>query len=198
MAKRKFLSDNDVEKILGLISARYHSARNRCLFLLGLRLGMTAKELAALTISDVVEGKSVRSKIYLDSKKTKGKNGKTFVLDEDVKSEIKDYLVSKYTHENFDLLPADKPLFTSQKNPNRAFTPNGMCQTLNEILTQAGYKDVSSGSLKRSYITNVLSIDDEKILTTYSQNNDILEAKLNGWLQSIGRLDVRVKLEVIK
>ncbi len=94
MRRAKVLSDQEIKRVLAVAAnSGQWSARNRCLFLLSLRAGLRAGEIAALRISDVFdENNRVLDRILLKSEQTKGQRGRVVFLSERLRKEIETYL----------------------------------------------------------------------------------------------------------
>ena len=73
VSQAKVLSEQEVKRVLAVVSAMKHARRNRLLVLLSFQAGMRAGEIAALKISNVQnEDGSTRDRIHLDNNQTKG------------------------------------------------------------------------------------------------------------------------------
>lgn len=124
--------------------------RNKCVLLFSHFLGLRAKELASLTIGDVfdVRKKQVKENIRLLSHMTKGnKYREVFLVDEEIKAIIYDFIVSERGFNE------NSPLFLSQKGG--AFSANTMQKMIANCYKKAGVK-ASSHSGRRSFATNLI------------------------------------------
>ncbi len=152
MRRAKVLSDQEIKRVLAVAAnSGQWSARNRCLFLLSLRAGLRAGEIAALHISDVLdENHRVLDRIMLKSEQTKGQRGRVVFLSEKLRKELKAYL-NRVSYRD-----TDRALFVSQKG-RRAFTAHGMVMLLKRIYQTAGVSGASSHSGRRSFLTRLAS-----------------------------------------
>ena len=152
MRRAKVLSDQEIKRVLAVAAnSGQWSARNRCLFLLSLRAGLRAGEIAALHISDVLdENNRVLDRIVLNSEQTKGQRGRIVFLSEKLRKELEVYL-SRVSYRS-----TDRALFVSQKG-RRGFTAHGMVMLLKRIYQAAGITGATSHSGRRSFITRLAS-----------------------------------------
>ena len=152
MRRAKVLSDQEIKRVLAVAAnSGQWSARNRCLFLLSLRAGLRAGEIASVRISDVLDQNGqVVDRLMLKSEQTKGQRGRIVFLSEKLRKEIEAYL-SRVSYRS-----TDRPLFVSQKG-RRAFTAHGMVMLLGRIYQAAGIAGATSHSGRRSFITKLAS-----------------------------------------
>ncbi len=111
---------------------------------------MRAKEIAALTIGDVTDEKSILlDEINLKSSMTKGKKQRQIYLtNKKVRAALEAYLK---------ILPSKKrtsPLFQTQRKS--MFTPNILQKWFNTIYKKAGVIGASSHSGRRTFITRLI------------------------------------------
>ena len=157
MPQARVLSESEVRKVLKAISFRRHAVRDRTIFLLGLYSGMRAKELCSLRICDVLTKESeVRDEIHLSSDQTKGRKGRTVILGKKARDEIKNYLCDRYKTKDLQpvlLTDTTRPLFTTQKNPRRGFSPNTLAGHFCQLMREANIECASSHSMRRSFLS---------------------------------------------
>ena len=159
MAQAKVLTEKEVRKVLLYIATKKHAIRNRAMFVVLNYTGMRVGELAALRLCDVLtKDGEIREEIYLSSSQTKGKKGRTVVLSDKAKDEIKAYL--QYRFKLKDLLAVtftdtSRALFISQKDCQRGFSASTLCQHFHYMYKGAGVSGGSSHSSRRSFITNL-------------------------------------------
>jgi integrase/recombinase XerD len=159
MPQARVLNESEIRKVLKAISFRRHATRDRTIFLLGLYSGMRAKELCSVRVCDVLTKDSdVRDEIHLTSDQTKGKRGRTVILGKKARDLIKNYLCERY--KTTDLQPllltdTSRPLFTTQKNPRRGFSPNTLAGHFCTLMREAKIEGGSSHSMRRSFITSL-------------------------------------------
>ena len=152
MRRAKVLSDQEIKRVLAIAAnSGQWSARNRCLFLLSLRAGLRAGEIAALHISDVLdENHRILDRIMLKSEQTKGQRGRVVFLSEKLRKELGVYL-SRVSYRD-----KGRALFVSQKGQN-AFPAHGMVMLLKRIYQAAGIAGATSHSGRLSFITRLAS-----------------------------------------
>ena len=124
--------------------------------------GMRVGELAALRLCDVLTpiGEIVEE-IRLSADQTKGSRGRTVVLSAKAQEEIKNYLQTRFKLKDLlavTLTDTSRALFTTQKEPNRGFTPSTLAQLFHYIYKGAGITGASSHSARRSFITNLANM----------------------------------------
>lgn len=88
--KAKALTDTEIAAIL----AQLGSARNRCLFILGLRTGFRISELLSLTWNDVLQYGDIKPSISVTRRNMKGKiASRSVVLHDQAKEALCRYLI---------------------------------------------------------------------------------------------------------
>lgn len=159
MSQAKVLNEREIRKCLLYIAARRHASRNRAMFLFTHWTGARVCEVAALRISHVLSRDGeIRDEVRLTSAETKGDRSRTIVLSQRMRDELKTYLKERFGVR--DLLPItmtdlNRALFHTQKNPDRGFTANTMCQKFFEIYHGAGVEGGSSHSGRRGFLTGL-------------------------------------------
>lgn len=149
MSQAAVVSETELKRVLAVVAQHgILSSRNRLAVLLSYWAGMRAGEIAALKIKDVVnEDRSVRDRIHLSVKQTKGKKGRTVFLNSKLQREIQKYL---------DMLEWEvdqQALIRSSKGGH--FSATTMVMLFRRIYNQAGLPDARSHSGRRSYLTNL-------------------------------------------
>ena len=97
MGQASVLTDTEIRRVFRIIETTRHSERNRLAFALSIFAGLRVGEIAALAIGDVatVNG-DVRREAKLGAHQTKGSKGRTVILSEHVRKEIRSFhLVSE-------------------------------------------------------------------------------------------------------
>jgi len=148
MKQAKTLTERDLKIVLAYCSARRYAARDRAIVLVSHLAGLRAKEIAALTISNVLaDDGTIREEFTLTPKQTKGSKSRRVFLCAKLRKEIAVYMVSVYKRE------PNASLFTTQKS--KCFSANTMCQLLIEIYRNCGIAGATSHSGRRTFITNL-------------------------------------------
>ena len=151
MPRAKSLTDEELRRLLRVITTTRYSSRNRLIVLLGHWAGMRVGEIACLTISDVInDDGSVKDTINLSADQTKGSFGRTVHISKRLQMEITAYIRLLRTAEK------SHRLFQSQKNRS-GFNANSLCTTVKHWYRLAGIDNGSSHSGRRSFLTNLAS-----------------------------------------
>ena len=151
MKQAKVLSKAEISRVVAVIDAGNHSARNKIAFCLTHLAGMRVKEVAALRVGDIYDQNGdVLDQVTLASSQTKGTKSRSVMISRKLRKLLAQY----YLH-----LPKqipDFPLIYSQKSQN-PFSPNSLCQVFSRIYAAAGIRGASSHSGRRTFITNLAS-----------------------------------------
>ena len=160
MKQARVLKDKELDALFRYVATRKYAARDRailaCTYFGGMRIG----ECAALRIKDVLAADgTIKLEINLTAEQTKGKYGRTVVLPEKLRKEIKTYLQTRFTEKQLIALTysnqLENPLFATQKR--QGFDPNTACYHFHMLYKNAGLDGASSHSGRRSFITSLSS-----------------------------------------
>ena len=148
MKQAQVLTDKDCKRVMAQIARSAFPERNRCALQLSWLAGMRVGEIAALSVSDVVdaEGK-VREQIQLTAAQTKGDSARTVLLNAQAQAEIAIYVRTLKQATPFD------PLFRSRVG--KRFSANSLCQVFLRIYDAAGLDRATSHSGRRTFITTL-------------------------------------------
>ena len=150
MKQAKTLNERELKVVLAHCATRRHGARDRAIVLVSFYAGLRAKEIAALSIGNVLsDSGEIREECVLTPSQTKGRKARRIFFSTKLRKELAGYL-SKIDTEN-----AINPLFETQKGTR--FSANTMCQLFLDIYCQCGIDGASSHSGRRSFITNLAS-----------------------------------------
>lgn len=98
MKQARVLNEKELNLLLLYINTRRHAARDRLMVLMTFYAGMRIKEVVATRIRDVLaHDGTIKYEINLTAEQTKGKYGRTVVLPEKLRREIKAYLQTRFT-----------------------------------------------------------------------------------------------------
>ena len=148
MRQAKTLDEKELRAVLAHCSTRRHAKRDRALLLTGFWAGLRAKEIAALSVCDVLAADgSIRAEFVLSPEQTKGKRARKVFVGTKLQRELAAYL------RHLDRRSPTDPLFLSQKGVR--FSPNSMSQLITHIYQDAGIIGATSHSCRRSFITNL-------------------------------------------
>ena len=150
MKQAKTLDERELKVVLGICATRRYASRDRTIVLASFYAGLRAKELAALTICNVVgdDGK-IRDECVLNPDQTKGRKARRIFINTRLQRELAIYIKS------LDDVRSSQPLFQTQKHT--AFTANSMCHLFMDIYANAGIAGASSHSGRRSLLTSLAS-----------------------------------------
>jgi len=161
MTQARVLTEKDIKRALSFIGTKRTATRDRALFMTGILTGMRAKELSSIRIADVLGSDAeIRDEIHLSPNMTKGKRGRTVLLNKKVREEIANYLRERFKTKDLQpilLTDTSRALFSNQKNNVRGFTANGMSKHLSQLFSDIGIDGASAHSLRRSYISKIAS-----------------------------------------
>ena len=147
MKQAKTLTDKQLKAVLVQCATRRHAARDRAIVLVSHLAGLRAKEIALLTVSNVLCENWVRDEFVLTAEQTKGRKARRVFLNARLRTELASYLKHTKLRKNC------AALFQSQKGA--AFSANTMCQLLIRIYEDCGLEGATSHSGRRSFITNL-------------------------------------------
>ena len=121
MKQAKTLNERELKVVLAHCATRRHGARDRAIVLVSFYAGLRAKEIAALSIGNVLsDSGEIREECVLTPSQTKGRKARRIFFSTKLRKELAGYL-SKIDTEN-----AINPLFETQKGTR--FSANTMCQ----------------------------------------------------------------------
>ena len=148
----KILSKQQLNVFFKTIESFPHSQRNRLVVALTYFCALRIGEVAQLKWENVLDKNYVvKDEIVFEKHQVKARQKQRVLLNKRARLEIKRYLdwfIQK--HKSIDLT---KPLIQSQKNTE--FSPNSLCQRINELYKKANYSNITSHSGRKSYITNL-------------------------------------------
>jgi integrase/recombinase XerD len=148
MKQAQTLTERDIKRVMAYCNTRRHRTRDRTIIQFSILAGLRAKELAALTVSDVYDDTgTVRDKFILDRSQTKGRHARTVYISRRLRRVLEEYRhIIRHR-------PAHEPLFRTQQHT--AFSANTMCQLFLNIYHACGLTNASSHSGRRTFITRL-------------------------------------------
>lgn len=154
--KARVPSEIELKRLFGVTRAAAHAPRNAAMLVMSYRLGLRAKEIATLSVQDVLDEQGrVREECELSAAMTKGgKPRVAYLTNPVVKSVLKTYLDDRRGKEGIQF-STKAPLFASQKGG--AFTPNTLQQLLHRLHEKAGIVGGRSHSGRRWFATELIS-----------------------------------------
>jgi integrase/recombinase XerD len=149
--KARVLDKKEIEKAISMIKqpaiGGRHSHRDSTLLAASYYLGLRAKELAGLTIKDILDDSGYIA-ISIKIRITKGNRARTVYLPESLREIFISYI------ESLSIISNNQPLFRSQKGS--AFTPNTMQSLFKRIFKKCLLSNCSSHSGRRSFATRLI------------------------------------------
>jgi integrase/recombinase XerD len=160
MKQARTLNDKELNLLLLYTSTRKYAERDRSMLLMTYWAGMRIGEVAATKIKDVVANDgTIKQEINLTAEQTKGKYARTVVLNDKVRKEILNYLLTRFSKQDLMAIQyskaKEKPLFSTQKS--EGFNANTACYHFHMLYKRAGLEGCSSHSGRRSFLTELSS-----------------------------------------
>ena len=148
--KAKVLTSEEFKRLLTVASNSSFEARNIAIIYCSFGLGLRVKEIAALTLEDVVDDNfKLLDEVSLKRSMTKGgKQRHVYLTNKKVRTAL-DAHIHTIKH-----LPKTKPLFMTQRKSK--FTPNVLQKWFKEMYDKAGIVGASSHSGRRTFITRLI------------------------------------------
>jgi integrase/recombinase XerD len=142
----KTLSKGQVEAVLGYLAKTRWPTRNRLIFLLSIKAGLRAKEIAKLTwlMTNDSQGEVGRSICLLDSA-SKGKSGRMIPLGDEVREALIEYRNEVTSFAGPYVISTERALSTS---------PQAIVNMFQRWYRHIGFVGCSSHSGRRTFITN--------------------------------------------
>ena len=150
MKKARILTKQELRRVLDHIATRPHAARNRALICTMRYAGLRACEASSLRIKDVVDAQGeIKNEIYLTAQQTKGKSGRSVLINSKLSRELSGYL------KGMTIISPEQSLLPTQKNPMRGFTANGISGFFCRLFKEVGIDGCSSHGFRREFITSL-------------------------------------------
>ena len=148
--KAAVLTEPELKRVIAVQRSNKFADRNIALIYCSFGLGLRAKELSLLRISDVVDGSgNIKEVVNLTAGHTKGgKQRHVYLTNKKVADAIRTYLDGR------NLTGYDAALFLSQKGGR--FTPNTMQMLFRRMYRDAGIEGASSHSGRRTFATRLI------------------------------------------
>lgn len=170
----KVLTNQQIQLVLSFLATTRDPDRNRLIFLLSMRAGLRAKEIAALKWSMVLDADgAIADSIHLEDVASKGSSGRLIPINKQLKGELqfaRENLLSKHSvleARGFNIIRTQRSKSTS---------PQGVVNLFAGWYRAVGLLGCSSHSGRRTFITNAArkistvggSIRDVQILAGHS------------------------------
>ena len=142
----KILSRGQIEATLGYLAKTRHPARNRAIFLLSIKAGLRAKEIASLTWEMTTDANGeIGRAIHLQDKASKGRSGRIIPLNEELRSALSDW------RRNVRVTPSTSVISTERSQRTSA---QSIVNLFARWYSELGFHGCSSHSGRRTFITN--------------------------------------------
>ena len=147
MGQARTINEKQAKTLFSFIGTQRNATRNKAMFALSYYCGLRAKEIASLTIGDVLKADgSVKEVAYLSAEQTKGSKGREFYINANAKQHITSLINSMPVVQNhFPLLQV--------MGKCKAFSANSLAIALRNIYLDAGFTGCSSHTGRRSAIS---------------------------------------------
>ena len=178
LGKARVPTEGELRRLFSVVKVGNHGRRNAALLAVSFRLGLRAKECAALCVKDVLDGDGrLREECSLSAAMTKGGKPRfAYLTNPIVKQALRDYLEDRRRREDI-LFNVEAPLFRSQKGG--AFTPNSMQQLFHRLYLSAGIIGGRSHSGRRWFATELISkgVDLRAVMTLMGHSSVSMTAQ---------------------
>jgi integrase/recombinase XerD len=142
----KTLSKGQVDAVLGYLATTRWPTRNRVIFLLSVKAGLRAKEIASLTWRMVTDPRGqIGHAIYLENKASKGRSGRVVPMNEELRTALAEYA---------ETILMSTSTFLVQSERSRGMSPQAIVNLFWRWYRHIGFDGCSSHSGRRTFITN--------------------------------------------
>lgn len=147
----KTLTKAQVESVTSFLLTRRHGLRDQTMFLLSVRAGLRAKEIANLKWSMVLGADGeVGDSIHLTDEASKGKSGRIVPLNKQLRGNLVQMLVAARQDRHFD--PVTAYVVTTERSGHTS--AQAVVNMFKRWYTDLGLLGCSSHSGRRTFITN--------------------------------------------
>ena len=148
--KAKVLTEAEFKRLLLIAKSGQFALRNTALLYCSYGLGLRAKEMASLTLADIIDNNnSLLEEICLRRTMTKGdKQRYAYLTHKKVIEALDDYIKSIPNRDK------SQALFQTQRKAR--FTPNALQKWFKSLYLKAGISGASSHSGRRTFITRLI------------------------------------------
>jgi integrase/recombinase XerD len=146
----KVLNNAEIKRLKAVINDNRYAVRNMTLMLLGLNVGLRAKELASLKVSDVLtDDFKIRDMCVLAKEQTKRDEANRIFFNKAIRKQLATYL----NDDAFKHLQhrRDSTLFITKNNT--AFTTNTLVNLFAQLFKLANIQQASTHSFRRTFAT---------------------------------------------
>lgn len=151
--KARAITDEEFEVVVNHAITTRHGERNVAMLVLSFYLGLRAKELAALKISDVYDGRGIVKTLRLIAAYTKGNRHRDICLENKRVVAVLETYIAKRQADEGNLFNMQSALFKTQLGGR--FSANSIARKFIDIYEAAGMDNASSHTGRRSLITKL-------------------------------------------
>jgi integrase/recombinase XerD len=142
----KTLSKGQVDAVLGYLVKTRWPTRNRLIFLLSVKAGLRAKEIASLSWRMVTDaGGQIGQAIRLENRASKGQSGRVIPMNEEVRLAFVEYARTVYLPDS---------TFVIESERSKEMSPQALVNLFWRWYRHVGFAGCSSHSGRRTFITN--------------------------------------------
>jgi len=146
----KILSPKQIDLVLTYLSSTRSSLRNQVIFLLSIKAGLRAKEIASLKWSMLVDSDGLISFIQLPNTASKGNSGRSIPINKQLRGILEEYLLSSKDTPCFDIHHS----FVIQTQRSKNTSPQAIVNMFSSWYADLNLVGCSSHSGRRTFITN--------------------------------------------
>lgn len=147
----KILTPQQIKAVTAYLGTRRNALRNQAIFLLSVKAGLRAKEIAHLKWSMVLEPNgAVGEAIHLTNTASKGRSGRIIPLNKELKQHLQQLLAKAQMNNRFD----PRASFVIRTERSRHTSPQAIVTMFYRWYAELGLVGCSSHSGRRTFITN--------------------------------------------
>ena len=149
MAQARTINEKEAKRLFAFVGTQRNAIRNKAMLALSYYCGLRAKEIASLTIGDVMKANgTIKDVADLSAEQTKGNKGREFYINSIAKQHIATLLKTMHKVEpHYPLLQV--------MGKRKAFSANGIAIAMRNIYNSAGFTGCSSHTGRRSAISTL-------------------------------------------
>jgi len=142
----KTLSKGQVDAVLGYLAKTRWPTMNRLIFLLSVKAGLRAKEIASLSWRMVTDaGGQIGQAIRLENRASKGQSGRVVPMNEELRTALVDYSKTVIVSDSAFLIESER---------SKGMSPQAVVNLFWRWYRHVGFDGCSSHSGRRTFITN--------------------------------------------
>ena len=149
MTQARTINEKEAKTLFAFIGTKRNATRNKAMFALSYYCGLRAKEIASLTVGDVLKKDgTVKDVADLSAEQTKGNKGREFYINKHAKQHIAALIKSmRVVEPHFPLLQV--------MGKRKPFSANGVAIAMRNLYEDAGFTGCSSHTGRRSAISQL-------------------------------------------